>query len=61
MGSREELEEALRLAETPSTAAEVGGRAQAWVREHIGTWEDHARRCLSGYQDLLRVDIRNVG
>jgi hypothetical protein len=61
VSSREELDEALRQAETPTVAAEVGARAQAWAREHIGTWDDHARRCLNSYRDLLRPDFRHVG
>ncbi len=61
VGSRDELAAALQQAETPSIAADVGGRARAWIRDHVGTWDDHARRCLAAYDDLLRRESRDVG
>jgi len=61
VGSRDELTTALQQAETPSIAADVGGRARAWIRDRVGTWDDHANRCLAAYDDLLRRESRDVG
>lgn len=55
VGSCKELIDALEQAEDPSIAAQVGGRARTWIREHIGTWDDCARRCLQAYNNLLEV------
>ncbi len=59
--SREELVEALGRAEIASIADDVGGRAQTWMREHIGTWDDCALRCMDAYRGLLQPESLNVG
>lgn len=55
VGSREELLQALEQAEDPTVAEQMGRQARAWVHEHIGTWDDYAKRCLQAYRDLLRA------
>ena len=59
--SKQDLAEALRQAERPDIAAQVGGTARDWIRREIGTWEDCAARCVAAYQDLLATESRNVG
>ncbi len=59
--SREELAEALREVESGAAATNVGRRAQSWIREQIGTWDDCASRCISAYRDLLQRDSIGVG
>lgn len=53
--SREELIRALEQAEDPTVAKRMGRRAQAWIRERIGTWDDCAERCIRAYRDLLEA------
>ncbi|HZX52247.1 MAG TPA: glycosyltransferase family 4 protein [Pseudomonas sp.] len=55
VGNREELIQALEQAEDPTVAKRIGHQAQAWIREHIGTWDDCAKRCLQAYHDLLEA------
>jgi glycosyltransferase involved in cell wall biosynthesis len=59
--SRKELVDALLQAEVSSVAAAVGSDARNWIRDHIGTWEDSARRCINTYQDLLQQEPENAG
>ncbi len=49
----EELRAALALLEMPDSNREVGQAARAWIKEHIGTWDDCAARYVSAYQHLL--------
>jgi hypothetical protein len=59
--SREELAAALRQAETPASGVDVGRNARRWIREHIGTWDDCAARCVDAYRDLLENGSLHVG
>ena len=59
--SQEELVDALLQAQTASIAADVGSNARNWIRDHIGTWDDSARRCITGYRDLIARKSSNVG
>ena len=59
--SRDELAEALAEAEDPRTATTIVANARAWVREHIGTWDDTALRCIAGYRQLLGQVPPHVG
>ncbi len=56
--SRETLASALKQAETPEIANEIGAKARMWARGRIGTWDDYAQRCLTAYGDLLRPEER---
>jgi glycosyltransferase involved in cell wall biosynthesis len=58
--SRQALVEALAQAETPSIARDVGQRAQTWIREHIGTWDEYAHRCIDAYRELLQPESVNA-
>ena len=59
--SREELAAALRQAEAPASGVDVGRNARRWIREHIGTWDDCASRCVNAYRDLLGNRSLHVG
>ncbi len=48
--SRDQLAQALQATEA---ADAIGPRARQWLREHVGTWDDHARRCVAAYRHLL--------
>jgi hypothetical protein len=52
-GSRDSFIAALDSLADPDHAEAVGRNARAWVREHLGTWDDTARRYLSLYRRLL--------
>jgi hypothetical protein len=38
----------------PRSNAALGKRARAWVREHIGTWDDCAGRYVDLYKELCK-------
>ena len=52
VGSREEFSAALRRLESPDENRRIGAAARAWVREHIGIWDDCARRYVALYRQL---------
>lgn len=49
----EEFHAALALLEMPDSNRETGQAARAWIKEHIGTWDDCAARYVAAYQRLL--------
>lgn len=57
---RRQLQQALDRAESTTVADEVGARARTAIRKEIGTWDDHAARCLSAYHDLLARESRHA-
>ena len=57
---RRQLQQALDRAESTTVADEVGTRARTAIRKEIGTWDDHAARCLSAYHDLLARESRHA-
>ena len=54
--SRDELVDALNQASQSSTRTDVGANARRWIREHIGTWDDSAARCVAAYGDIMPKD-----
>ena len=32
---------------------DIGKQAKLWIRDHIGTWDDYAKRCLKAHTKLL--------
>lgn len=55
--SRDELEAALELMESPPENRRVGDAARAWVRENIGIWDDCAARYAALYRSLLEEGV----
>ncbi len=45
---------ALAQLDDPLLNCRIGLSARIWVAEHIGTWDDCARRYVDAYDDLLR-------
>lgn len=54
VGSREELQSALRFLETPEQNQNIGQAARCWIKETIGDWDNCAARYASGYESLLK-------
>lgn len=52
-GSPVELRDALEASEQAEIGTRIGNHARMWTQENIGTWDDHARRCLGHYRRLL--------
>jgi glycosyltransferase involved in cell wall biosynthesis len=59
--SREELAGALRQAEAAPVNIDIGFKARDWIRDHVGTWDDCALRCVTAYEDLTPWDSVRVG
>jgi glycosyltransferase involved in cell wall biosynthesis len=59
--SQQELADALQHAETPADAGKVGSNARDWIHDHIGTWDDSAKRCIAGYHDLVARESSHAG
>ncbi len=58
VGSAEQFQTALAFLQDPEKNRQMGARARAWMREHIGTWEDCAGRYAAAYRDLVSGAIR---
>jgi glycosyltransferase involved in cell wall biosynthesis len=48
----EDLKQAIDFMNVPENNRRMGEEAKSWVKEHIGTWEDCARRYETAYADL---------
>ena len=48
----EDLKQAIDSMGLPENNQRMGEAAKAWVKEHIGTWEDCAMRYEAAYADL---------
>lgn len=52
-GTQEEARAGLEWAEVPENNQAAGISARAWVREHVGTWDDCAARYVTLYRKVL--------
>jgi glycosyltransferase involved in cell wall biosynthesis len=52
-----DLAEALQVLEHHQMNQEIGGRARAWVKREVGTWDDCAQRYVDLYSRLLRANL----
>lgn len=53
VGDREAFGTALEQLDDGAANTALGNAARRWVAEHIGTWDDCARRYVGAYDDLL--------
>lgn len=51
--NRARLRAALETTEQPDVGRRIGARARDLTASGIGTWDDHARRCVAAYRQLL--------
>lgn len=61
VGSSQALTRALEAAEQPEVSLRVGETARQRTRKRIGTWDDHAARCVTAYHALLETGSCRAG
>lgn len=57
---RQELAKLMQQTESPTAAVKIGSNARAWIRDHIGTWDDSAHRCIAAYRELMAQERQHV-
>lgn len=53
VSSLNELEQAVKFMSIPENNLSISNNAKQWVRKHIGTWDDAARRYKDVYIELI--------
>ena len=54
--TREDFHEGLKWLSSGDVNVEMGLAASAWVRQHVGTWDDCAQRYLAAYEKLTGTE-----
>ncbi len=52
VSSARDLKEAIKFMSIPENNLRMGAEAKQWIKEHIGTWDDCARRYANAYTEL---------